>query len=256
MKRIIEKIKAIGIELILINPRIFDWYEKYKSKKRFIKEISFLNDTISCLEEPIKIIQIGANDGLRSDPVRRLIIEHKCNAVFIEADPVCFNSLVINYEYLQKGNLQFENCAVVPNNNESLMFYSLSRDFRKKISRTKQIKLTRKASTNKDFIIKYLTKIGIKDAESKVCQQSVPTRTLSDLFRSYYTPDILVVDTEGLDWYLMDSLDLAEFLPKAILFESSFKTIESIETSVLKKFSENGYDIFEFTYNIGCRLRK
>jgi len=137
-----------------------------------------------------------------------------------------------------------------------MVFYSLSEEFRKKISLSKQIILSRKASTNKEFLEKYLEKSGIKNIENAISKQSVKTLTLDDLFENFFTPQILVVDTEGLDWLLMDSLDLSKYLPEAILFESTFKPLNRVDKIVLQKFRKYGYEITEFKYNIGCSLKK
>ncbi|WP_234571622.1 FkbM family methyltransferase [Rhodohalobacter sp. 614A] len=251
----INKIKKSVFELLLKNPKVFDSYriftDKFKSKS---EEKLFLRNAIVGIKDPIRIIQIGANDGLRSDPVRELIIDFKCKALLIEADPVCYEILKENYSYLKEKDIIFLNVAVVPNKEDNIGFYSLSEEFRSKLKKSEQVKMARKASTDKSLFIDYLNEVNIENPENAVVQQEVETKKLDDLFDVYFEPNVLVIDTEGLDWSLMQSLDLRTYSPDVIYFESKFPTDVNIRLEVLTKLEESGYKIQDFGNNIGCQL--
>jgi FkbM family methyltransferase len=249
----INKIKKYLIELLLKSPRAFDSYRKLSDKfKSKSEEKKFLRKAADNLNKPLKIIQIGSNDGLRGDPVRELIIDFNCTALLVEADPICFTALKKNYSYLRKMSLSFEHAAIVPFEDENLTFYSLSNEMRSSLPRDKQVILARKASTDKTLFIEYLEKIGIEKPEAAVVEQKVKTKTLDDLFKLYFTPNILVIDTEGLDWSLMQSLDFSQYLPEVIYFESKYTPNSNIRQSVLEKLENAGYKIYDFENNIGC----
>ena len=249
----IKKIKKLTLDLLLKNPRVYDSYRKVSDKfKTKSDEKLFLRRAVNNLNEPVKIIQIGSNDGLRSDPVRELIVDFNCTALLVEADPICFEALKGNYSYFKEKNLIFEHAAIVPSEDNTLSFYSLSDEMRANLPRDKQVKLARKASIDKTLFIDYLKEIGVEHPENAVVEQKVITKTLDDLFNSYFVPNILVIDTEGLDWPLVQSLDFSRYLPEVIYFESKYPSNEQIEQQVLNKLENADYEIHDLGYNIGC----
>ena len=249
----IKKIKKQTLDLLLKNPRVFDSYRKFSDKfKNKSEEKLFLRKAVTNLNKPVKIIQIGANDGLRIDPVRELILDFNCSALLVEADPVCFASLKKNYLYLKERDIRFEHAAIVPSEDDTLCFYSLSDEMRLNLSKDKQVILARKASTDKSLFIEYLKEIGIEQPESAVVEQKVLTKTLDDLFNSYFVPNILVIDIEGLDWSLVQSLDFSRYLPEVIYFESKYPPNYQIQQLVLNNLEKADYEIHDLGYNIGC----
>jgi len=252
----IKKIKKQTLDLLLKNPRVFDSYRKFSYKfKNMSEEKLFLRKAAANIDESVKIIQIGANDGLRSDPVRELILDFKCTALLVEADPICFEALKGNYSYLKEKDLIFEHAAIVPSEDNTLSFYSLSDEMRVKFPRDKQVKLARKASTDKTLFIDYLKEIGVEHPENAVVEQKVITKTLDDLFNSYFVPNILVIDTEGLDWPLIQSLDFSRYLPEVIYFESKYPPNDQVEQYVLNMLENADYEIHDLENNIGCLHR-
>src|SRR5262249_35234617 len=55
-------------------------------------------------------VQVGANDGVRSDPLRSLVLEHRLAGLLIEPLPDQYARLRENYA--GQPQLRFENCAV------------------------------------------------------------------------------------------------------------------------------------------------
>ena len=56
------------------------------------------------------LIQIGANDGINSDPFRQFIIKYKLESILIEPNVVVFDKLKNNYKQYQ--NVVLENSAI------------------------------------------------------------------------------------------------------------------------------------------------
>ncbi len=247
-----KQIKYWLYEKIVSEPRIYDLYQKIKNKQT--EESLFLSKAFNDFSKPFNIIQIGANDGLRDDPVRKFVIANDCNALFIEADPICFNMLCENYKYIKKSNFKFRNFAIVPNKTKPYIFYSLSEKFRKMTPKREQITLSRKASTNKELFSKHLFAAGINNLDEAISEQEVESKSINQIFKEYLLPDILIIDTEGLDWELLASLDISYHKPKYIYFESRHCSDLSIKKDVTNKFRNEGYELINFEYNIGMKL--
>lgn len=241
-------------ELILDNPRMFDLYLLSKSfwKKIGADEL-FFNNYLKRINAPLKLIQVGANDGLRGDPARKIILKNKCEAILIEADPICFQALKNNYRHLKNRKISFKNVAVFPDTQEQLRFFSLSEEFRKHLPKKKQVILSRKASTNKELLIEYLGKAGFEDPEKLIEAQNVKGEKLNAIFSDYFVPNILIIDTEGLDWKIIESIDFDKYKPDLIYFESKYKPEGILEERVLAKLKKHGYKIEDFGNNIGAK---
>lgn len=61
-------------------------------------------------QKPFFFVQIGTNDGIQDDPVRKLILTHKLPGLFVEPTPDIFSLLCRNYADLPQ--LQFANVAI------------------------------------------------------------------------------------------------------------------------------------------------
>src|SRR5262245_33603946 len=57
-------------------------------------------------------IQIGANDGVTSDPIRKYILNYHWRGILVEPQPDIFRALVANYD--GETQLIFENVAIAP----------------------------------------------------------------------------------------------------------------------------------------------
>src|SRR5271166_6111911 len=55
-------------------------------------------------------IQVGANDGLKDDPLRRFVSKYHWRGILVEPQPQVFERLVKNYE--AEKQLVFENVAI------------------------------------------------------------------------------------------------------------------------------------------------
>ena len=71
----------------------------------------------------MSFIQVGANDGLYDDPIRKFVLNYPWTGVLIEPQPEVFLRLVKNYEHL-KSRLAFENLAVSPDKLSIQLFQS------------------------------------------------------------------------------------------------------------------------------------
>ncbi|MEW5965703.1 MAG: FkbM family methyltransferase [Pseudomonadota bacterium] len=158
------------------------------------------------IDEPFFFVQVGANDGILDDPLRKLVLEHHLNGLLIEPLPDLFERLVENYA--ESRGLIFENVAIdtkpgtVP------------------IHRVRKGPSTPKhwdgiASLDKRHLIKEgVNELNIETVEVKaVTMQSLLSK------HNIKKIDLLQVDTEGYDYAIVKSVIEAGFRPGIINYE-------------------------------------
>ena len=173
-----------------------------------------VNYLITKSSENLSFIQVGANDGVFGDPLRKYILKYEWNGVFIEPQPEIYKELLINYKGLKK-KLYFENLAI-SNNSESI---SLFRPFigEGEINGSKSvIEKSSIASVNPTITAR---QFGVR--ESDLEEIKVATITLDEIVKKYQLSklDILQIDTEGYDWEVLKTLNLKQTRPYIIQFE-------------------------------------
>lgn len=235
--------------MLLYHPPLFDFAKRWQ--RRFL---GFPEDQLFLIKaaksSQIKtVMQIGANDGIRNDPVRELVVNCGLDGIFVEPDPAAFSELKRSYSHLiNRGHrLSFVN-AFCTEGEGTHEFYTLSPKIRSKLTRKRELALTRKASTDRNRFVRHLASIGYHDAENLVEPAHIKTVKWDDLFKEFGVPDLLVLDTEGLDWRLMADLDLSQYTPKIIFFEHGNLT-HSLSKEVKTMFEQHGYHYRQFQYN-------
>jgi len=76
----------------------------------------------SCLtgkEKPF-VLQIGANDGYRDDPLYKIITTYRLPALLVEPIPSVFEALQRNYA--GQPDIRFENCAISYQDGEQALY--------------------------------------------------------------------------------------------------------------------------------------
>lgn len=176
-------------------------------------------------EKPITFLQIGANDGLRWDPLRRFIVSGRWTGVLVEPLTPVFEMLQQNYKYLENTGLVFLNAAVSSQSRNNLRLWSISDDFGKSLSLEEKLYFLRKSSTNRDHVARSLIESGVD--ESNVNQllalHDVPCMSVSKIIEKYCpseSVDLVFIDAEGHDDEIVRSIDMNLLRPKAILYES------------------------------------
>lgn len=73
-------------------------------------DVSSVLDHYSKLKKKVIFLQIGSNDGLESDPLRKFITRDRWYGILVEPLPDTFKKLLANYNsYEFKSDLVFEN---------------------------------------------------------------------------------------------------------------------------------------------------
>jgi FkbM family methyltransferase len=196
----------------------------------------------------VKVIQIGACDGLSFDPLRKYFHEFAWQGILIEPNPIYFKELIRNYSGIKPGNLVFENIGISDKNEELTIHYPAKsgpgfryRNFYKLLG------------TFDEHLYRQL-----KSEYSRIDfhSQTVRCESINELMEryDYFDCDILYSNVEGFDGRIILSTDFSRSRPKIVIFESKFLT-EQEKANIYKFLPAHGYSIEECNDRIiACRI--
>ena len=204
-------------------PRLFDLL---RSIKRFFETnhgriYNFLYNFSNEHNNKVTFVQIGANDGLRNDPIREFVVKNEWKGIFIEPLYDVFTLLKYNYSYIKSKNLIFINLAISDRDNEELNFYSIDENYLNGLPLEARLNFLRKSSFKKEHLERFLASNGLSN--NLIRQKLVPTITLEKLFEKFFINEkinLLVVDAEGYDAKILKKIPFDKKRPEAILFET------------------------------------
>jgi len=183
-------------------------------------------------EKPI-VVQIGANDGVRGDPVRPLILRYGLSGLLVEPLPDLFAHLRANY--VGHPNLKFEQCAVGDYDGQVPLY-------RVRPDPALPEWLQGIASLDRN----HLTEFGFPEFDKYVEEVTVPILTISSLLRKHGISEVglLQIDTEGFDCRIVQSAIRAGWRPDIINYEHLHT--RAIEQAACKRLlAESGYDFLD-----------
>jgi len=186
----------------------------------------------------VSFVQIGANDGLRNDPIREFVARDDWRGVLIEPLPAVFEMLRRNYDYLNgSGKLAFENAAI-SGSDASLSFFTVAHTLLRRLSLDAQLELLRKSSFSREHMEQFV------DDPADVVRVDVPCTTVGAIIQRHFpenTIDLLVIDAEGHEAVILKSLDFAQSRIGAVLFESHH--LEGEGKDVFRLLEGHGYTV-------------
>lgn len=205
-----------------------------------------LDDFSRIIGRPLTFIQLGASDGLHSDPIREFIIRDHWSGVLVEPIPYSYSRLKENYRYLQRTNLAFVNAAVVASGVPLPgPFYTFDQQFLAGLPVSERLHYLQISS----FIASH-TRGGFAPgsaAREAIVAIDIPACTLEDLVRDHFDApqiDLLVTDLEGYEAQLLPALNFTHIQPRAIFYESH--NLGQAEGKVRDYLTANGYECFAF----------
>ena len=242
-----HSVKKIIKQNLYNSPRLYDTtirtYRKINSTVTPAYE--FFDNFSRAQKKKVCFIQIGANDGLRNDPIREFIIRDKWQGILVEPIPFVFDELKHNYHYLHRNNLRFVNAAITSVCDESISFWTFSDHFLNSLTKNERYIYLRKSAFNKNHLIRLLKNQSVKLNPNKILRElKVPTLTLMCLVERYWMKkhiDLLIIDAEGHESTIIPNIDLNKLQPKAIFFE--WVNLEEKEKDVFSFLENNGYEI-------------
>jgi FkbM family methyltransferase len=179
-------------------------------------------------------VQIGANDGIRNDPIRQHVIKYGWQGLLVEPVPHVFRSL--KHNYAGQDRLSFANVAVDSHSGRATMLTA------KELAAGANNPMSSMSSFHEDVVKKH--EWLVESLDGLVEEQQVPTVTLRSLLNDYAINRIdgLFVDTEGHDKVVLDQLNLATHKPQFILYEHVHLS-RTDQATLIGRFEENGYSI-------------
>ena len=160
-------------------------------------------------------VEIGANDGAQHDHLRPLILGSEWSGVMVEPVPYIFERLRTNYAGLERVRL--ENAAIADRDGDLEFFHLVdaSEDERRALPSW----YDGVGSFSRERVAAHAR--HIPDIEQRIVRREVPALTFASLRARHGLDrvDLLVIDTEGHDWELLRSIDLAGDPPTVVVYE-------------------------------------
>jgi len=166
-------------------------------------------------KEQVFFFQIGANDGIKDDPIHNFVIANKWKGILVEPLPGPFSMLQKNYAAAH-DRLLFENVAV-SNKSGELPFYIVSNTE----NLNYRFDFTAFSSFNKEVLVKNFK--DYPEIVEHIEEIKIKTTTIHELLAKHAVSqvDLLLIDTEGYDFEILKTIDFSNFRPDLLIFEVS-----------------------------------
>lgn len=152
-------------------------------------------------------LQIGANDGVMGDPIRKYILKYHWRGLLVEPQPDIFRKLVANYE--GEPQLIFENAAIAPEDGVVSLFAVDDPEAPAWILGA--------SSLRRDHLAKGVGK------NACIKELRVPALSVPNLLTKHAVSkiDLLQIDAEGFDYEIIRMFDFNKVKPTIINYEYS-----------------------------------
>ncbi len=180
-------------------------------------------------------LQVGAFDGISTDPLYPLIDKHTLRGILIEPQREFFDRLKSNYSQFEESRFLFVNAAIAETDT--------TRAFYKVTSRAHGPEwLHGIASLDRAVLMRHRS--AVPDLDSLVETENVRCVTFSTLFREFRIEhvDLLQIDAEGHDGLILRSFDIPNRRPAIVRFEHKHLTIQDYR-SCLSLLINQGYKV-------------
>ncbi len=156
------------------------------------------------------VVKVGANDGIVSDPLATATVQNAgWTVLFIEPNPSSFGRLKQSLGWLP--NARFAHVAVAPYEG-TLTLYDVDPEAFPEVGAWIDV-LT---SSSKETVLG-----NCPQAEGHIRELQVPCKPLGAILAEHgiERPDVLQIDTEGMDWQVLQMVDLDVNWPSILTFE-------------------------------------
>ncbi len=197
-------------------------------------------------QERVRLIQVGANDGVMGDPVHEIVKQENVTSCLVEPAPPVFARLAETYR--SYANVTCVQTAIVPDAGvHSVEFYS----FAPRPGLHWDDVYSAWSSTTREHLEKF--RPFVPDFDALVTSAHVPATTLTALFRAtgWPTVDLLQVDVEGLDVALVGSIPFDDWAPRIVQFEHIHSDRAPL-MALLARVRAAGYRTFSHGFDTLC----
>lgn len=179
-------------------------------------------------------ISIGANDGVKNDPLVNFIEKNKWQGILVEPFPENFDKLTANLGYLQ--SLKFENVGIVEKAGIYDFFYI------KDITAADPDWYPQISSFDRETFYRNIE--GEKEIDNRVGVTQIKGISFDDLAAKYSLNqvDLIMIDTEGYDYKILSTINLTRYNPKIVVFEYEWLTTHEVKKAT-RQLKEAGYRV-------------
>lgn len=184
--------------------------------------------------DPFYFVQIGAHNGITSDPFHRFLLEGiEWRAILVEPQSLCLE--VLRSVYADREHIHIVGGAIGPSESSELTLYKISEEARGLPHWANQL-----ASARREVIASHRDRIP--DIERWMVSETVPCMPLAEVIEQHAFPrvDLLATDTEGFDFEILQQIDSLPSLPQFIYYENLHLPSE-VAAESLRFLKERGY---------------
>ena len=193
--------------------------------------------------EPFYFVQIGAHNGITSDPFHRFLLEGiEWRAILVEPQSSCVD--VLRSIYADREHIHIVHAAIGPESKpggqdsdaaRTLTLYKVRDNVQGLPHWANQL-----ASARREVIASHRDRIP--DIENWIVSETVPSIPLSEVIqqRGFPRVDLLTSDTEGFDFEIVRQIDSQPSFPQFIYYENLHLPAEEYARS-LEFLKERGY---------------
>jgi FkbM family methyltransferase len=185
------------------------------------------------------VLQIGANDGVRFDPLHQFTTDHGWAGLMVEPHPSVFRDLEDNYRGFQ--NIKTLNVAIGQSDGE-LSLYTPNDSI---IASNPD--LSGLCSLDVDVLIRTMTYYKIQNPAQCVQRFAVKALSVATLLKESHLDsiDVLQIDTEGYDWKILSQFDLDDLGVRLINVE--YEHLESVErVACVEHLTKHGFEMARY----------
>jgi FkbM family methyltransferase len=207
-------------------------------KPRKINDFAvILNAYSSYKEGKVFFIQIGANDGLHSDPIHDFVKKYKWKGILVEPIPEVFENLKKNYRDCS-DHLIFENIAISENENSDKIIYCVDNS-----DKSLPFWVSQLGSFNKSVVLKHTE--YHPEIQDRIIAIPIRVESFENLTTRYNVSNInlILIDTEGHDYEILKHIDLAKYRPEVIIYEHKHLNEKDYKESTVM-LKEKGYKLY------------
>lgn len=178
----------------------------------------------------LTFLQVGAYDGRLGDQLRELLERHACRGVLVEPQPVAFERLQATYA--DRPELKLVNAAIDRVAGERDFYMPTCRD-----------------SVVSSFDRGHLLKHGVP--ADAIIAQKMRCLTVDEVLADSGLEriDLVLIDAEGHDAAILDSIDLERWRPAIVRFEYSHLS-QADADRCLTRLADHGYRFVVERYDL------
>jgi FkbM family methyltransferase len=220
--KIFKKYTDLRFQLSSTENIFYLFYYRYIYRPAKGSLAEFIDD-YSRHHAPVTFLQVGANDGLISDPLHKFIKRDNWRGVMLEPQPEVFDKYLVK-THKKRPEIITINAALDSHDGTSTLFV---------LNVSTERWATGMSSFNKSVLVDTIKSGSIRskarkrgislpdNAEDMIEARQIKTISPDTLLR-HFGPEgfqLLAVDTEGYDFEILKMLDISKVAPEVIIYE-------------------------------------